>query len=419
MTTQTRSPQGDRAHLAAMAAACQNWQGGLPTPPGFDLEVGEAIYFVLGRVELIRLSQTPMPLVGGISGFSFTSASSMADAHAVLRRSIRVAEPVTAQEAGTLVITDRRVCLWGPATTHSWSFAQLDALSHDEGVPESWFGAAADGRMVGVRYAANAAVDLRFCLSLALATQRGERPALAASIARQLAELPSGKSKARAVARAARLVYLGRPGMALPWRLAQGFGAGVLTLVLLGAVLPNQQDSSSRSSITQASGSSSAESAASRRDREAGQAAATAKAAADKAAADQAAANKAAPDKTAADAAAVRQAATEKAAADAAAARKTKADKAAAQKSAADRAAARKAAADKAAAQRAADQQAAQSAAAAQGGGNCTAAYPDFCIPQRAGDAYNCSDFSQKDFTALPEDPYRLDRDHDGIACES
>jgi hypothetical protein len=51
--------------------------------------------------------------------------------------------------------------------------------------------------------------------------------------------------------------------------------------------------------------------------------------------------------------------------------------------------------------------------------GNCTSAYPDFCIPQRSGDAYNCPDFSQQDFTALPADPYRLDRTHDGVARES
>jgi excalibur calcium-binding domain-containing protein len=31
----------------------------------------------------------------------------------------------------------------------------------------------------------------------------------------------------------------------------------------------------------------------------------------------------------------------------------------------------------------------------------------------------DCSDFDKKDFKVQPGEPYGLDRDHDGIACES
>jgi len=31
----------------------------------------------------------------------------------------------------------------------------------------------------------------------------------------------------------------------------------------------------------------------------------------------------------------------------------------------------------------------------------------------------DCSDFDKKNFKVQPGDPYDLDRDHDGIACES
>lgn len=144
-------------------------------------------------------------------------------------------------------------------------------------------------------------------------------------------------------------------------------------------------------------------------------------------------AKQAAEDRAAAEAAAdAKQAEEAKAAAEAvalaeqkAAAEKAAADKAAAEKAAAEKAAAEKAAAERAAAERAAaaaaQQQAAQIqplASAPKAGGNCTPEYPDFCIPP-AGD-YNCPDFTQKNFTALEPDPYRLDgNDNDGIACES
>lgn len=135
------------------------------------------------------------------------------------------------------------------------------------------------------------------------------------------------------------------------------------------------------------------------------------RAAVDRAAA-EAAAKEAAEAKVAAEAAALatqQQAAAEKVAAERAAA-----EKAAAEKATADKAAAEKAAAERAAAQKAVAQPQPQAAAPK---GNCTPEYPDFCIPP-AGD-YNCPDFSQKNFTALRPDPYRLDADADGIACES
>lgn len=142
-------------------------------------------------------------------------------------------------------------------------------------------------------------------------------------------------------------------------------------------------------------------------------------AAAEEAAA-QAAADRAAAEAVAKEAAEARAAAAEAAALaaqqKAAAAEKAAADKAAAERVAAERAAAEKAVAERAAAQKAAAQPQ-PLAAAPKAGGSCTPEYPDFCIPPAAD--YNCPDFSQKNFTALRPDPYRLDADGDGVACES
>ena len=51
-------------------------------------------------------------------------------------------------------------------------------------------------------------------------------------------------------------------------------------------------------------------------------------------------------------------------------------------------------------------------------GSNCAPSYPDFCIPADAGDL-DCKDVDGSDFTVQGSDPYGLDRDGDGVGCES
>ena len=53
----------------------------------------------------------------------------------------------------------------------------------------------------------------------------------------------------------------------------------------------------------------------------------------------------------------------------------------------------------------------------AAAGGNCSAAYPDFCIPPPPPDL-DCADAGGRGFTVLPPDPHRFDADRDGIGCE-
>ena len=49
---------------------------------------------------------------------------------------------------------------------------------------------------------------------------------------------------------------------------------------------------------------------------------------------------------------------------------------------------------------------------------NCHPSYPDFCIPPPPPDL-DCADVNGSDFTALPPDPHRFDREGDGVGCES
>lgn len=48
----------------------------------------------------------------------------------------------------------------------------------------------------------------------------------------------------------------------------------------------------------------------------------------------------------------------------------------------------------------------------------CDPSYPTLCIPPNAADL-DCPDIGAKNFPVLQPDPHRLDRDKDGVGCES
>jgi hypothetical protein len=48
----------------------------------------------------------------------------------------------------------------------------------------------------------------------------------------------------------------------------------------------------------------------------------------------------------------------------------------------------------------------------------CSPEYTYVCIHQTKKD-WNCDELSEWDFKSVGSDPYRLDNDHNGIACES
>ena len=49
---------------------------------------------------------------------------------------------------------------------------------------------------------------------------------------------------------------------------------------------------------------------------------------------------------------------------------------------------------------------------------DCDSSYPDVCIPPYPPDL-NCNDISDKNFRVLYPDPHKLDREEDGIGCET
>jgi hypothetical protein len=48
---------------------------------------------------------------------------------------------------------------------------------------------------------------------------------------------------------------------------------------------------------------------------------------------------------------------------------------------------------------------------------NCSAAYPEKCIPPSPPDL-DCEDITQRNFWVLPPDPHKFDPDGNGIGCE-
>ena len=52
-------------------------------------------------------------------------------------------------------------------------------------------------------------------------------------------------------------------------------------------------------------------------------------------------------------------------------------------------------------------------------GRNCSSDYADACIPADSPEIVSCRDITERDFQSVGDDPYALDPDGDGTACES
>ena len=52
------------------------------------------------------------------------------------------------------------------------------------------------------------------------------------------------------------------------------------------------------------------------------------------------------------------------------------------------------------------------------GGSGCSDEYAGACVPADAGDV-DCTELTDSDFASVGSDPYGLDADGDGVACES
>ncbi len=56
---------------------------------------------------------------------------------------------------------------------------------------------------------------------------------------------------------------------------------------------------------------------------------------------------------------------------------------------------------------------------ATDAGKSCSSDYVDACIPADSPEIVTCRDIPERDFPSVGDDPYALDPDDDGTACES
>ena len=247
----------DARRIDDLVDATDRWYGGVPVPDWFDPEPGETVYAVIAGVELLELRDARPPLSGGSSTVDVTGASAMTYLQPGASRSILIHEHVPARDSGVAVVTSERVVFHGDRD-RSWRYHELEGMTHDTRVPESWLTVRSRKRVSGLRYPGAAALQIRFTLALAVATRRQERPVLRAWLLDHRAALapamtppldpsfafepPASDQTSSAGARLRRglaLVYLGKKGVAPPLRIAQGVLAAFATLAVLGAVLPD------------------------------------------------------------------------------------------------------------------------------------------------------------------------------------
>ncbi|MFE9694708.1 hypothetical protein [Micromonospora sp. NPDC005806] len=85
-------------------------------------------------------------------------------------------------EAGTAVVTDRRVVLIGRKRTRQWTYAELGGLTHHPGVPVTLLHGPTGVLVAGLRVPRGAAPQFRLRLTLAYADATGQRAAVLARL---------------------------------------------------------------------------------------------------------------------------------------------------------------------------------------------------------------------------------------------
>lgn len=394
----------DRAELVRMIEEVDSFHGDATAPPGVVLKHGERLFCYAAAAQLVEMRHATGHSVGASSGFSFRIAKGVSWRVGRSRGThLPGPESCTPVDEGAVYITDRRVVFAGSRQARDWSFANLLGVRHEETSPVTWLPVSNRQRVSGLAYGGDETVRLRFMLALAQADSSGERGALKAQLVAMLAEhdvnqpsravpapgpvaaAATAPSPLRRVLRVLALVYTGKPGHPVAVRAGQGALAGLLTLALLGGLAGSRNDNSTQSA----------------RDR--------------LAATELSSPEPSPPESPSTEASpsdAVLLASPLPLVVTSPFVPPPSPPKPPPSKRPSPR--------PRLSPPPPPPPPPPPTAGARLGGPfgpGCQSAYPDFCIPQ--GRDYNCPEIPAKRFTSLPPDPYRLDADHDGIACES
>jgi hypothetical protein len=145
------------------------------------LRPGERVYAIIVGARLMEPRST------GGSGHGVAvripGSKSMRDRVGATKGSdVRVADSPTEVDAGTAVITDKRVAFAGSKQSREWQWAQCLGVRHQADVTSAAIAVSSQQRTSGIAYDAETTGDLRFRLELAYAVATGEDDDLIAEL---------------------------------------------------------------------------------------------------------------------------------------------------------------------------------------------------------------------------------------------
>ncbi|MFR9778119.1 hypothetical protein ACL02O_18955 [Micromonospora sp. MS34] len=137
-----------------------------------DLALGETVVAVqpsTGLVTVPRHADLPPPELSAIPLMVPERAPALPDGTRVT-------------DAGTAVLTDRRIVLVGRNSARQWSYAELSGLTHHPGLPLTLLHGPTGALVAGLRVPRGAAPHFRLRLTLAYADATGQRAAVLARL---------------------------------------------------------------------------------------------------------------------------------------------------------------------------------------------------------------------------------------------
>lgn len=165
--------------LGSMHTAATEFRGALRAPLGvaIDLRRGETVYVTLPAAQMIEA-----PHMTALPGVRFDLAPIPAES---LGRPLP--DVFKVMDAGTVVVTDRRVVFLGGRGKREWAYAKLVGLLHDQSSPFTLMHVVNRQKISGLYFPSASAPGFRFNLTLAIADANQQRQALVTHLGGMLA----------------------------------------------------------------------------------------------------------------------------------------------------------------------------------------------------------------------------------------
>ncbi|NJP33554.1 hypothetical protein [Micromonospora thermarum] len=171
----TAAWQRHHDHLVRLRVEAAGFRGCRPPAAGLPVEFedDEVIYRIVPAAQLVEVSARHSP------GLPVPGVTTGVRPGPFRRRTPR---GLRALDAGTVVVTDRRVTFSGRHADREWRYADVSGLAHHPDAPLSLLHTVDGRRLAGLLTPPASVLNARFYLTLAFADATGERAAVAAEI---------------------------------------------------------------------------------------------------------------------------------------------------------------------------------------------------------------------------------------------